>query len=261
MIHALSEAGLRALRDAASRPLLYAFDFDGTLAPISSDRHAVTLTLGVAEWLRELAKRVPCAIVSGRALADVSLRTNGIVPHVIGNHGIESPLTSRSTLAEAERICAEWKRELESTLAPMIVLGAEIEDKRYSLTVHVRLAQDPADAVRTSLTWLRRLSPEPKLIEGKYSINALPPGLGGKGEAALALMNHLGRTGLFYIRDEHLRTKCLCPIEEDHVPTAYSFGGGDCRGKASGSPSDDHEIRRIHQAHLTRDWSGTAPVA
>jgi hypothetical protein len=33
------------------------------------------------------------------------------------------------------------------------------------------------------------------------------------------------------------------------------------RGKASGSPSDDHEIRRIHQAHLTRDWSGTAPVA
>jgi hypothetical protein len=45
------------------------------------------------------------------------------------------------------------------------------------------------------------------------------------------------------------------------VPTAYSFGGGDCRGKASGSPSDDHEIRRIHQAHLTRNWSGTAPVA
>jgi trehalose 6-phosphate phosphatase len=30
----------------------------------------------------------------------------------------------------------------------------------------------------------------------------LPPGLGGKGEAALALMNHLGRTGLFYIGDE-----------------------------------------------------------
>ena len=52
---------------------------------------------------------------------------------MIGNHGIESPLTSRSTLTEAERICADWKRELESTLAPMILLGAEIEDKRYSL--------------------------------------------------------------------------------------------------------------------------------
>ena len=128
MIHALSEAGLRALRDAASRPLLYAFDFDGTLAPISSDRHAVTLSPGVAEWLRELAKRVPCAVVSGRALADVLLRTNGIVPHVIGNHGIESPLTSRSTLAEAERICAGWKRELESTLA------SELAARKFSYT-------------------------------------------------------------------------------------------------------------------------------
>lgn len=202
MIHALSQAGLDALRDAASQPLLYAFDFDGTLAPISSDRHAVTLSPGVAEWLHELAKRVPCAIVSGRALADVALRTKGIVPHLIGNHGIESPLTSRGTLTEAERICADWKRELESALATMILLGLEIEDKRYSLTVHLRHAQDPREAGRTALTWLRRLSPEPYLIEGKYSINALPPGLGGKGKAALALMNHLGRTGLFYIGDE-----------------------------------------------------------
>jgi trehalose 6-phosphate phosphatase len=202
VIHALSEAGLRALCDAASRPLLYAFDFDGTLAPISSDRHAVTLSPTMAEWLRELAKRAPCAIVTGRALADVSPRMNGTVPHVIGNHGIESPLTSRSTLIEAERICAGWKQELESALAPMILLGLEIEDKRYSLTVHLRQAQDPADAGRTALTWLRRLSPEPELIEGKYSINALPAGLGGKGKAAFALMNHLGRTGLFYIGDE-----------------------------------------------------------
>jgi trehalose 6-phosphate phosphatase len=202
VIHALSEAGLRALRAAASRPLLYAFDFDGTLAPISSDRHAVTLSPGMAELLRELAKRVPCAIVSGRALADVALRTNGTVPHLIGNHGIESPLTSRSTLTEAERICADWKRELESGLAPLIPLGVEIEDKRYSLTIHLRGAQDPGDARRKALTWLRRLAPEPEVIEGKYSINALPPGLGGKGKAALALMNHLGRTGLFYIGDE-----------------------------------------------------------
>ena len=42
------------------------------------------------------------------------------------------------------------------------------------------------------------------------------------------------------------------------MPTACSFGGGDRRGKASGSPSDDHEIRRIHQAHLTRN-SEAAP--
>jgi trehalose 6-phosphate phosphatase len=40
------------------------------------------------------------------------------------------------------------------------------------------------------------------LIEGKYSINLLPPGQGGKGPATFALMNHLGRAGLFYVGDE-----------------------------------------------------------
>jgi trehalose 6-phosphate phosphatase len=53
-----------------------------------------------------------------------------------------------------------------------------------------------------ALTLLRQLTPQPELIEGKYAINALPHGLGGKGPAAFALMNHLGRTGLLYIGDE-----------------------------------------------------------
>jgi trehalose 6-phosphate phosphatase len=202
MIHALSDAGLRALRHAASQPLLYAFDFDGTLAPISRDRHAVTMSAVMLQWLGELVKRAPCAIVSGRALADVAGRINGYVPHVIGNHGIESPLTAPGSLLEAERTCATWSLQLRSTLDVMVERGVEIEDKRYSLTVHFRRASNPADASATALTVLRRLTPAPNLIEGKYSINVLPPGQGGKGQAAFALMHHLGRTGLFYIGDE-----------------------------------------------------------
>jgi trehalose 6-phosphate phosphatase len=202
VIHALSDAGLRALRHAASQPLLYAFDFDGTLAPISSDRHAVKVPAGTLQWLAELAKQAPCAIVSGRALADVAVRINGYVPHVIGNHGIESPLTSRTVLLEAERTCADWHHQLKGTLDAMAMLGVELEDKRYSLTVHLRHAHNPGEAGVNALAALRRLKPAPLLIEGKFSINALPPGLGGKGQATLALMNHLGRTGLFYIGDE-----------------------------------------------------------
>ena len=210
MIHALSEAGLRALCEAAAQPLLYAFDFDGTLAPISADRDAVTVSPSTLESLSDLAKRAPCAIVSGRALADVATRINGTVPHVLGNHGIESPLTARSVLVKAEQICEDWKRQLLTGLAAIRskepgagpAPGMEIEDKRYSLTVHFRGAQNAIDAGREALTLLRRLTPEPELIEGKYAINALPPGLGGKGPAAFAFMNHLGRTGLFYIGDE-----------------------------------------------------------
>lgn len=201
MIHALSDDGLRALRHAASQQLLYAFDFDGTLAPISSDRRAVAVSAVTLRLLDELSKQAPCAIVSGRALADVAARINGHVPHVIGNHGIESPLTSRSMLVEAEQSCATWKHQLESG-PHMIPPGAEIEDKRYTLTIHFRGAQNPVDASMAALTTLRRLSPTPALMDGKYSINVLPVWHGGKGPATLALMNHLGRTGLFYIGDE-----------------------------------------------------------
>ncbi len=201
MIHALSETGVRALRDAVSQPLLYAFDFDGTLAPISHDRHAVAVSDSTLQSLGALSKRAPCAIVTGRALADVAMRINGYVPHLIGNHGIESPLTAPSVLIEAERTCATWKQQLQSSL-PLTSLGADIEDKRYSLTVHFRGAQNPADVGMAALAALRQLRPAAQLIEGKYAINVLPPGQSGKGFATLALMKHLGRTGLFYIGDE-----------------------------------------------------------
>jgi trehalose 6-phosphate phosphatase len=201
VIHALSETGVRALRDAASQPLLYAFDFDGTLAPISHDRHAVAVSDSTLQSLGALSKRAPCAIVTGRALSDVAMRINGYVPHLIGNHGIESPLTAPSVLIEAERTCATWKQQLQSSL-PLTSLGAEIEDKRYSLTVHFRGAQNPADVGMAALAALRQLRPAAQLIEGKYAINVLPPGQSGKGFATLALMKHLGRTGLFYIGDE-----------------------------------------------------------
>jgi trehalose 6-phosphate phosphatase len=201
MIHALSDTGLRALSQAASQALLYAFDFDGTLAPISSDRRSVTVSAGISQWLSALAKQAPCAIVSGRALADVAMRINGYVPYVIGNHGIESPLTPRPVLVDAERLCIDWQHQLESSLASLVPAGVELEDKRYSLTFHFRGAQNPVDASLQCLAACRRLTPAPELITGKYSINLLPPGH-GKGLATLALMKHLGRSGLFYIGDE-----------------------------------------------------------
>jgi trehalose 6-phosphate phosphatase len=202
MIYALSDAGIRALRLAASQPLLYGFDFDGTLAPISRDRHGVKVPAGILQWLGELAKQAPCAIVSGRALADVADRINGYVPYLIGNHGIESPLTPRAVLLQAEQTCVGWTHQLQSGLGSMIPPGVELENKRYTLTFHLRGAQYPAEAGGNALTVLRRLTPTPELIEGKYSINVLPPGQGGKGQATFALMSHLGRTGLFYIGDE-----------------------------------------------------------
>jgi trehalose 6-phosphate phosphatase len=203
MIYLLSDEGRDALRRVAERSVLYAFDFDGTLAKISSDRRGVKLVPTMHEWLRELASRVPCAIVSGRALSDLAPRMNGAVSYLIGNHGVEGPLTPADVLQTAERTCLEWMNQADTELAGLLKdTGVEVENKRYTLTFHYRGAGDPATVERTLVLLLNRLTPAPRLIVGKASVNALPPGNIGKGEAALALMTHLRRTGLFFVGDD-----------------------------------------------------------
>jgi trehalose 6-phosphate phosphatase len=203
MTYLLSEEGRRSLRALAEKPLLYAFDFDGTLAPISPNRDAVQIIPSITEWIKELAKRVPCAIVSGRALADLAPRINGMVPYLIGNHGIESSLTPLSTLLLAEGICTAWKRDITTRFADTLKsLGGEVEDKQYSLTVHYRVRAQEAEVRPAILRLLQQLTPAPDLIVGKSSVNALPPGQGGKGPAVLALMRHLRQIGLFFVGDD-----------------------------------------------------------
>jgi trehalose 6-phosphate phosphatase len=203
MIYLFSEEGREALRSIVTSAMLYAFDFDGTLAPISADRNAVLIAPGTAKWLQELTKRASCAVVSGRALADVMPRIDGVTGHVIGNHGIENPFASAADLMRAAEICTGWRQQLLTSFAQsMTSLGAEIEDKRYSMTVHFRRAANPAKAASEALVLLGQLTPEPHLLPGKYAINALPPGQGGKGLAAVQLMTYLGLNGIFYMGDE-----------------------------------------------------------
>jgi trehalose 6-phosphate phosphatase len=203
MTYLLSEKGRLALCALMSRPILYAFDFDGTLAGISSDRDAVRLSRSMHQQLSELAERVPCAIVSGRALSDLMPRVDGAVPYLIGNHGLESPLTPPAALSLAENICLAWMKRVETDLAqPLKVAGVEVENKRYSLTFHYRWTDNLAGMNKTLLQFCMQLTPVPRCIFGKASVNVLPPGSAGKGEAALALLTHLRQSRLFFVGDD-----------------------------------------------------------
>jgi trehalose 6-phosphate phosphatase len=203
MRYVLSEEGRRALRTLTTRSILYAFDFDGTLAGISSDRGAVKLSGSMHEWLSKLAKRVPCAIVSGRALSDLMPRVNGAVRYLIGNHGLESPLTPPAALSVAESVCQAWMKLVDTDFATLLkIADVEVENKRYTLTFHYRGAETPARVRKELVLLLNRLTPTPRLIFGKASVNVLPPGKDGKGPAGLAIMHHLQQTGLFFIGDD-----------------------------------------------------------
>jgi trehalose 6-phosphate phosphatase len=203
MTYVFSEEGRRALRALTEKPVLYAFDFDGTLAPISPDRDSVKISSSVHEPLQELGTRAPCAVISGRALADLAPRVDRAVPYLIGNHGLESPCATPAALFLAEQVCVEWMKRVNTDFAePLKHYGIEVEQKRYTLTFHYRGVSKPGK-VRTALVLLLdQLTPAPRLIFGKASVNVLYPGQEGKGQAALALMKHLRQTHLFFIGDD-----------------------------------------------------------
>lgn len=255
MTYLLSEEGRTALNAVSAKPVLYAFDFDGTLAPISPHRNGVQLPLAVEERLRRLSARVPCAVVSGRALADLAPRLNGAVPYVIGNHGIESPIAEPESVLAAERICQAWKDAIGKRLADAFhALGVDLEDKRYSLTLHLRESAEPRRLREEVETVLRQLTPVPRIMAGKSSINVLPPGADGKGQAALALMGHLGLSGLFFVGDDD--------TDEDVFSLKAGLAMGVRVGWAAGSRAAYYlkhqgEIEDLLRVLAVRDAAGT----
>nr|NIP79610.1 trehalose-phosphatase [Gemmatimonadota bacterium]NIQ54381.1 trehalose-phosphatase [Gemmatimonadota bacterium]NIU74591.1 trehalose-phosphatase [Gammaproteobacteria bacterium]NIX44527.1 trehalose-phosphatase [Gemmatimonadota bacterium]NIY08750.1 trehalose-phosphatase [Gemmatimonadota bacterium] len=135
---------LVALRRDAGR-MLVALDFDGTLSPIVRRPADAALLDGIVEPLRRLVARpdTVAAIVSGRGLADVRERVALDGLYYAGNHGfeIEGPGVDRVHPA-AERARPELEaciRALETALADEP--GTEVEDKRWTLSIHYRRAE------------------------------------------------------------------------------------------------------------------------
>lgn len=203
MIYLLSDEGRDALRRVASQSVLYAFDFDKALTKISTSQGGIKLSPTTHEWLRELARRVPCAIVSGRPLHDLASRLNGAVPYLIGSHGVESPLTPASALSLAEGVCRNWMTQVDADLAGLLKdARIEVENNRYSLTFHYRGVDGPSTVEHVWGHLNNRLTPPPQCMAGKTSMTLLPPGSHGKGAAARALMTHLRCAGLFFVGDD-----------------------------------------------------------
>ena len=202
MTHLFSAAGREALKALPLRRIVYAFDFDGTLAPIDADRQRVHIPSRIHTLVHDLSKLAPCAIVSGRSLDDLTPRVNGAAPYLIGNHGIESPFTHASVLAQAHVCCQKWVRTVGEQAQVLKQEGVEIEDKSYSLTFHYRYASDPTGIGNKLQHLFSRLDPAPRVVYGKSSVNVLPPGQWDKGAAVSSLTKFLQQDGAFYIGDE-----------------------------------------------------------
>jgi trehalose 6-phosphate phosphatase len=168
------------LRWLARPGTLIVLDFDGTLAPIVRNHQDARLTRRTRTTLERLARCYPVAILSGRSVADVRARVDGVrVRWVIGSHGIEWP-GDQAGHAAWRRRAARWVTALQGELGD--VPGVEIEAKAFSVSVHFRKCPSPGVAEHRVLAAASGL-PEAGLIPGKMVVNVLPRGAGDKGDA------------------------------------------------------------------------------
>ncbi|RJG01144.1 trehalose-phosphatase [Noviherbaspirillum sedimenti] len=203
-MQSLFSAAGRARLDSIVQPgVLCAFDFDGTLAPITSEPGHARMPPDVLQRLLSLSSLTPIAILSGRSLADIRARLGFDPPYVVGNHGLEG-MADEAELAAHAALCRAWRAQLERWLAqePVRGTGILIEDKHYSLSLHYRGAPDHA----ASLAWLTalaaQLAPTPRMVGGKCVLNLLPPGVADKGSALRELLRRSGAPGAIYVGDD-----------------------------------------------------------
>lgn len=204
MTELLSTEGVRALRDFVTPATLFAFDLDGTLAPIVDDPTAARTPDSVRNALQQLAALAVTAVITGRSCSDALPRL-GFEPHyLVGNHGNEGLPGSddQDQCSLHAELILHWQQQLQQLMCPDSWAALYVEPKGGSLSLHYRHAPQ-REAVHTQLlAAIERLEPAPRRVGGKYVENLLPPAAPHKGEALLRLMEHRACPNALFVGDD-----------------------------------------------------------
>jgi trehalose-phosphatase len=181
------------------RRLALFFDYDGTLTPIVRRPELATLSDDMRSLLRDLAKHVTVAIVSGRDLANVRGMVKLDDLYYAGSHGfdVSGPDGMRMQQEQAQDRVPELdeaEHELQAQLKE--IDGAWVERKRFAIAVHFREAADSdthrieqaVDEVRDNHPWLRKKG-------GKKIFELQPDVPWDKGRAVRWLLERLDLAG------------------------------------------------------------------
>jgi trehalose 6-phosphate phosphatase len=182
----------------ADRPPLLAFDYDGVLAPIVRDPEGARMAGDTRARLRELSRRFPVAVVSGRSLALLRRTLGTVAPYLVGNHGAEY-LRSAPPPASLLRRVRTWERQVLDALgdAP----GVWLEHKRTTFAVHYGHAPDRQGTLRAVLRAARALHGA-RLVLGKNLVNVLPVAFPTKGDAVRRLLRQLRCRRALFVGDD-----------------------------------------------------------
>ncbi len=197
----LGPAGLAALTDLVRSPALFAFDFDGTLAPIRPRPDDVHVSATIALRLEKLARVRPVAIVTGRQIADVRERLGFVPSWIIGNHGAEDEGDVEAATRAFHALDALRER-LRVRADGLAGAGVLIEDKGQSLALHFRTAPDRATASALIEDVLAGFTATLHVFGGKLVYNAVASDAPDKAVAVQRLIARAGVQAAFFAGDD-----------------------------------------------------------
>ena len=170
-------------------------DFDGTLVKIVSRPDKARMSAGMRRALSLCARRMPLAIVTGRALADVKKRVRLGNVSIAGNHGMEWFIAGKRkrvavspAMMRALRAARKEFRALEKRWD-----GVYVEDKKLSISVHFRRARAHPRAIEREVRRIARGIGAKRLrvIGGILVLNILPKAGWNKGRAAAMMASRI----------------------------------------------------------------------
>ena len=195
-----SPEGLVALASYVAPDTLFAFDLDGTLAPIVEEYSAAQVSKPIQAAMERLVKVAKVAVITGRSRKD-ALSILGLEPHLlVGNHGAEWPPLEGRRDWQQVMLCLKWREQLDFMLK--YVQGIEIEFKEESVSLHYRKADDPEKALSLINAAIEKLDPSPRRIGGKFVVNLLPMEAFTKGKALVTAMDKFGLKRAIFFGDD-----------------------------------------------------------
>jgi len=197
----LGPQGLAALAALVRAPALFAFDFDGTLAPIRPRPDDVHVSPTISLRLDKLARVRPVAIVTGRQIADVRERLGFSPAWIIGNHGAEDE-GDLDAAVRAHAALDALRERLRVRADGLAAAGVLVEDKGQSLALHFRTAPDRAAASALIEEVLAGFTSTLHVFGGKLVYNAVAADAPDKAVAVQRLIERAGVHAAFFAGDD-----------------------------------------------------------
>ncbi len=193
--HALDDGDDLARRLAGTRPAVF-LDYDGTLTPIVDRPEDAIISESMREAVRDLARRCPVCVVSGRDRRVVQdlMGVDDLI--VAGSHGFDiwSPAGGEIQREEGEEF-ADLLHDVEMRLREDLggIDGALVEPKKSSVAAHYRLVleEQRPEVGRVVEEVLAEYPGELKVTPGKMVYEVQPNVDWDKGKAVLYLLEAL----------------------------------------------------------------------